>query len=112
MRWSQQPRVTSNRTRKSYQCIYHHPVCCGLPARVQVKRWITRCIYISDQTSHAAPSPPCRTIITTQFASHYTLRFPRVVALRWDKGYGDILTDKQLEQLVRENNGKHGERSF
>ena len=44
-----------------------------------------------------------RIIRTTTFASGYSLRFPRVTGIRYDKKWSDLLSYAELKQTVEEN---------
>lgn len=46
-----------------------------------------------------------RTIVSKQFASRHSLRFPRVQRVRWDKSPLDIQTDQELWDTVESNQG-------
>ncbi len=46
-----------------------------------------------------------RTIVSKQFASRHSLRFPRVQRVRWDKGPLDVQTDQELWDIVESNQG-------
>ena len=46
-----------------------------------------------------------RLVKTATFASDYSLRFPRVTGVRWDKPWHECLSDAELERRVREDGG-------
>ncbi|DBA75732.1 TPA: hypothetical protein ACH3X1_010149 [Trebouxia sp. C0004] len=46
-----------------------------------------------------------RTIISKDFATHHSLRFPRVERIRYDKSPFDVQTDQELWDLVNQNKG-------
>lgn len=46
-----------------------------------------------------------RTIISRDFATRHSLRFPRVERIRYDKSPFDVQTDQQLWDLVNQNKG-------
>lgn len=46
-----------------------------------------------------------RTIISRDFATRHSLRFPRVERVRYDKSPFDVQTDGQLWELVEQNKG-------
>lgn len=50
-----------------------------------------------------------RLITSTTFASHYSLRFPRVQRIRWDKNAPDIQTQSDLETQLEQNRYEKGE---
>ena len=39
------------------------------------------------------------------YAAKYSLRFPRITAIRWDMSYVDANTEQQLNTTVEENKG-------
>ena len=46
-----------------------------------------------------------RLVRTATFAAEYSLRFPRVTGVRWDKPWHECLSDAELERRVREDGG-------
>jgi len=46
-----------------------------------------------------------RTIISKDFATRHSLRFPRVERIRYDKSPFDVQTDQELWDLVNQNKG-------
>ena len=53
-----------------------------------------------------------RTIISRDFATRHSLRFPRVERIRYDKSPFDVQTDQELWDLVNQNKGTvSGERT-
>lgn len=46
-----------------------------------------------------------RLVKTATFATSYSLRFPRVTGVRWDKPWHECLSDTELEHKVREDGG-------
>ena len=46
-----------------------------------------------------------RTILSRDFATRHSLRFPRVERIRYDKSPFDVQTDQQLWDLVNQNKG-------
>ena len=46
-----------------------------------------------------------RTIISRDFATRHSLRFPRVERIRYDKSPLDVQTDQELWDLVNQNKG-------
>ena len=54
-----------------------------------------------------------RTIVSRAFATKYSLRFPRIDRVRWDKNPADVMTEQELEELVEKNKGSlTGDKSF
>lgn len=53
-----------------------------------------------------------RTVPSEVYASAFTLRFPRVTALRTDKGHEDIMTLQELNELVHHYGGKLKRNAF
>ena len=49
-----------------------------------------------------------RTIISRDFATRHSLRFPRVERIRYDKSPFDVQTDQELWDLVNQNKGVVG----
>jgi DNA ligase-4 len=46
-----------------------------------------------------------RLVKTATFASDFSLRFPRVTGVRWDKPWHECLSDAELERRAREDGG-------
>ena len=46
-----------------------------------------------------------RLVKTATFASDFSLRFPRVTCVRWDKPWHECLSDAELERRAREDGG-------
>ena len=55
-----------------------------------------------------------RTVCSEVFAAGYTLRFPRVTAVRLDKSHDDVMTLQELHELIQRYDGSlsKGKRSF
>lgn len=62
--------------------------------------WVfrTACLAVQVQAD-------VRTILSRDFATRHSLRFPRVERIRYDKSPFDVQTDKQLWDLVNQNKG-------
>jgi DNA ligase-4 len=70
-----------------------------------------------EETPHVWIRDPRKSIVLTlkadvrlvpsnSFATPYSLRFPRVTSIGWDKSWADIFKDSDLEQLVSQGAGK------
>ena len=61
-------------------------------------------LYDQDQVQWQVQAD-VRTIISRDFATRHSLRFPRVERIRYDKSPFDVQTDQQLWDLVNQNKG-------
>lgn len=72
------------------------------------------CKYVCDVRENIGPQlssgilqvqADVRTILSRDFATRHSLRFPRVERIRYDKSPFDVQTDQQLWDLVNQNKG-------
>jgi DNA ligase-4 len=62
--------------------------------------------YIEPRHSQVVQIRGSEIVPSVGFGAGHTLRFPRFVRLRHDKGYNDIMTMIDLQRLIQENKGR------
>lgn len=67
-----------------------------------------RCLCFTVSWSDPQVQADVRTIISRDFATRHSLRFPRVERIRYDKSPFDVQTDQELWDLVNQNKGVVG----